>query len=96
MDLLETYNAEYFPKENLNEEEFDNLFAPILNNTEPFFNIMQFSGEVNFSQMYIGMCVFCRNIQYDERIQLIFTSYDLDGSGELDRKETAKFLEAAI
>lgn len=96
MDLLEIYNAEFYPKENLDFEEFDNLFAPILNNSEPFFELMQFAGEVNFSQMYIGMCVFCRNILYDDRIQLIFTSYDIDGSGELDRKETGKFLEAAI
>lgn len=42
------------------------------------------------------MVLFCRAAEYDERLVLIFGSFDIDNGGELDRKELSIFITSAI
>ena len=85
------------PKVRLEYEEFDLLLSPMLNNTSTLFNKLCDSAQnINFYEAWIVMVLFCKNAEYEERIRLLFDSFDLDHGGSLDRKELGQFIAAAI
>ena len=51
---------------------------------------------INIFEVFIALVIFCKNMDYDDRIHLVFNVFDLDGGGSLDRKETAKLLSATV
>ena len=76
------------PKVKLNQEEFDDIMSPMLNDTEPLFMVLaDNSDEVNFYEAFIVFVLFCRHAEYEDRLRLVFDSFDIDGGGLLDRRE---------
>ena len=33
------------------------------------------------------MVLYCKNAEYEDRLNIVFNSFDLDGGGHLDRRE---------
>ena len=93
--MLEDFRAN--PQEKLDMENFDLVCSPLLNDCTPLFNVLADSSyQVNFYEAYIACVLFCRYAEYDERVELIFNSFDLDGGGHLDRRELSAFINASI
>ena len=64
------------------------MMSPMLNNPESFFKTLEdTSHEVNFYEAFIVSVLLCRRMEYEDRLQLVFHSFDLDGSGLLNRRE---------
>ena len=40
--------------------------------------------------------LFCKHAEYEERVELIYNLFDLDGGGEIDRRELSIFISAAL
>lgn len=80
----------------LDDEEFDDIFSPMLNNTTHFFNFFREGNTCNFYEIIISLIFFVLGMDYDERIQLIFSLFDVDASGELDKKEMSKLLNLSV
>ena len=85
------------PKIGLDYEEFDELMSPMLNYTQPLFTALKDKSNcVNFYEAYIVLVLFCRAADYEERMRLVFDSFDIDSNGALDHKELSQFIDAAI
>lgn len=81
----------------LSWEEFDNIMSPMLNNPLQLFNTLaDASQQVNFYEAFIVMVLFCRKAEYEERLRLVFESFDIDSGGNLDRRELGQFINASI
>ena len=71
--------------------------SPMLNNPEPLFKVLSDnSNQVNFYEAFIVMVLFCRHAEYEDRLRLVFDSFDIDGGGSMDRRELSQFISAAI
>ena len=79
----------------LDREQFDDVFCNMLNNTRPFFDILQEDGRVDIYQAFIAMAVFSDG-HFDDKIKCIFCFFDLSGDGDLDRKELSVFVQSSI
>ena len=42
------------------------------------------------------MVLFCRFAEYEDRLRLVFDSFDLDSNGVMDRRELNTFVQSAI
>ena len=42
------------------------------------------------------MVLFCKHAEYEERLELIYNLFDLDGGGGIDRRELSIFISAAL
>ena len=73
-------------------QDFDLLFSPMINNPIRLFEFLKEGHSINVLEVFIALVLFCKNAEYDDRIQLIFNLFDLDGGGTLDRKEISKLL----
>ena len=94
-ELLDEFRAN--PVDKLSYEEFDLLVAPMLNDTRRLFSLISDqSNQINFYEVFIVLVLFCRHAEYEERLALIFGSFDLDNGGQLDRRELSVFISAAI
>ena len=94
--ILGDYRETLSPKENINWEEFDQLISPMINNPLPLFNFLKEGHNINFLETIISLVIFTKNAEYDDRIQLIFSVFDDDGGGSLDRKEATKLVQSTI
>ena len=56
---------------------------------------MEEGGTVDVYQAFIAMAVFSKG-HFDDKIQTLFTVFDVDGSGEMERKELSCFITAAV
>jgi Ca2+-binding EF-hand superfamily protein len=84
------------PETKLTEETFDDIFCSELNNTKPAFDVLKDSetGLLNIFEAVITMAVFAPG-HFDLKIRAIFSVFDLDGSGEIDRGELSAFIQAS-
>ena len=92
------YMEDYYPREDLTLEEYDNVFCLMLNNTSPLFDVLEdrSTRTINIYQLLIALVVFESHAEFDEKVRLIFRAFDVDGSGSLDKSECGKFLIAGI
>ena len=69
----------------------------MLNNTQLLFTALKDNSNcANFYEAFIVMVLFCRTADYEERMRLVFDSFDIDSGGCLDRKELSQFINASI
>ena len=68
----------------------------MINNPQPLFEFLREGHNISVFETFIALVIFCKKAEYDDRIQLIFNLFDTDMGGNLDRKETAKLLQASI
>lgn len=95
LEILSDFYAD--PRDQMCWERFDLIMSPMLNNPLPLFNLLQDSVQmVNFYEAFIIMVLFCKEADYEERLQLVFNSFDVDGGGALDRRELSHFINSAI
>jgi Ca2+-binding EF-hand superfamily protein len=85
-----------FPAIHLTQSVFDDIFCSMLNNTTPFWEILQEDGKVDIYQAFISMVVFSSSGHFDDKIKTIFSFFDLDGNGDLERKELSVFVNSSI
>ena len=90
------YYQTIYPKRDLSREEFDELFSPILNNTNTCFSKLKKEGEkVDIYEAFVSMTVFSEG-DFDLKLHGLFRSFDVDNGGSIDRTELLNFLQAAI
>ena len=94
--VFNDYMLDIYPREDLTWEEFDNIFAPILNNCLPLYNTLSEYQVINIYEVFITCIIFVTGVEFEEKILTIFMAFDIDGGGSLDRKELSKFLMCAI
>ena len=94
--VLNDYHTNLAPKEIFDFAEFDDLISPLINSPRPLFDFLRDGHNVNFYEVFIALVFFTKSADYDQRIQLVFNVFDVDGSGSLDRKELTKLLTASI
>ena len=68
----------------------------MINNPASLFEFFREGYNVNVLEVSIALVIFCHDAEYDDRIQLVFNLFDLDGGGSLDRREISKLLQATI
>ena len=90
--VFNDYMKTIYPKEDLSLEEFDDLFSPILNNSQPLWKILTEKQSINIYEVFISLIVFVKDAEFEEKLLTIFKAFDIDGSGAIDRKELSKFL----
>ena len=94
--VFNDYMLEIYPREDLTWEEFDSLFAPLLNNCLPLYSVLSERQIINIYEVFITLIIFVTGAEFEEKILTIFKAFDVDGGGSLDRKELSKFLMCAI
>ena len=77
-------------------KKFERLFEPMINNPLPLFEFFKEGHKVNVLEVFIALVIFCHDAEYEDRVQLIFNVFDVDGGGSLDRREVSKLLQATI
>ena len=90
--VFNDYMETIYPNEDLSYEEFDDLFSPILNNSEPIWKVLTEKQSVNIYEVFISLIVFVKDAEFEEKLLTIFKAFDINGSGDVDRKELSKFL----
>lgn len=89
------YNTIY-PRKQLKQEEFDEIFSPILNNIGNVFNRLKKDGDVvDMYEAFVGMTVFSKG-DFDKKLLGLFRSFDVDNGGTIDRQELLMFMYSAI
>ena len=96
VEVIIEYQRDVAPKEYLPYEEFDYLFVSMINNPARLFEFFRTGHNANVLEVFIALIIFCPEAEYDDRIQLVFNLFDIDGGGSLDRKETSKLLQSTI
>jgi Ca2+-binding EF-hand superfamily protein len=89
------YYHNIFPRKELTEAEFDDVFSPILNNTGKCYKKLQKEGNVNIYEAFVSMTVFSDG-DFDLKLLGLFKSFDVDNGGSIDRQELLTFLFSAI
>ena len=51
---------------------------------------------INIYEVFIALVVFCKNVEFEDKILMVFKAFDVSGDGNLDRKELSKFLMCSI
>ena len=51
---------------------------------------------INIYELLISLVVFETHSEFEEKVLTIFKAFDIDGGGELDRRELTKFLKCGI
>ena len=68
----------------------------MLNNCEPLYKILSERHIINIYEVFIALVVFVKDVEFEEKVLMIFKAFDVSGDGCLDRKELSKFLMCAI
>ena len=80
----------------MNQQEFDDIFCPILNNTSKCYDKLKTErGTVDIYEAFVAMTVFSDG-DFDLKLKGLFRSFDVDNGGSIDRSELLTFLYAAI
>ena len=90
------YMEDYYPREDLTFDEYDNVFCQMLNNTLPLFEVLANRKTINIYEILIALVVFESHAEFQDKVNLIFKAFDVDASGALDRPELSKFLICGI
>ena len=51
---------------------------------------------INIYEVFISLVVFVKDVEFEDKVLMIFKAFDVSGDGCLDRKELSKFLMCAI
>eukprot|EP00347_Sterkiella_histriomuscorum_P018501 403345272 len=94
-DCYESFAKEYKDKHLINEEEFDDIFSPLLNDTQIYYNKLQSNGNADFYEAFVALSLFSKG-EFDRKIKGIYLAFDQDNSGSIDRKELLMFLYNGI
>ena len=94
--VFNDYILECYPKEELTWSEFDTVFSPILNNCEPLYKILSERHCINIYEVFISCVVFLKDVEFEDKVLMIFKAFDVSGDGMLDRKELSKFVMCSI
>ena len=89
------YESRYAPESKLNKDDFDDIFSPVLNDTEVFFEKYEIGGFADFYEAYTAMTMFSKG-EFNTKIKSLYKIYDIDESGEIDREELKIFLKSGI
>ena len=84
------------PKEKFDWPDFDLLCSTYINNPKPLFDFLRDGQLISFSEAFIACVFFCKHADYDSRVKVVFSLFDSDGGGELDRKEFNKLMTSTI
>ena len=68
----------------------------MINNPRPLYEFFRDGLIVNIYEVFIALCLFVKDAEYDDRIQLVFNLFDTSGDNQLDRKEMAKLIQSTI
>ena len=68
----------------------------MINNPAHLFEFLREGHSIILPEAFIALVFFCQEGDYDDRIQVVFNVFDIDGGGELDRKECSKLMQASI
>ena len=84
-ECFDYYLKRYPDKQNLNEEEFDDIFSPILNDCYTYFaelkvpllvfNYWKVNEKVNIFEAFLPLCIFAKG-EFDKKIHGIFKAFD--------------------
>ena len=94
-ECYEYYIKKYSPNNDLNREEFDDVFSPILNDSDIFFDKLVQNNKADFYEALASMTMFSKG-EFNTKIKSLYQIYDTDGSGEIDREELKVFLSSGI
>ena len=94
-ECYEYYVKRYDPNNELTRDEFDDVFSPILNDTEVYFNKLVQDDKADFFEALAAMTMFSKG-EFNTKINSLYQIYDADGSGEIDRDELKTFLRSGI
>ena len=87
----------YFPREGLTDEEFDDIFSSLLNESSEYFKLLQDkeTGLASFHEAFVALTVFAKG-EFDTKIRGIFIAFDTDESNFIDRKELVILLHHGV
>ena len=97
-DIFECYGyfrKMYFPENMLPLEQFDDIFSPVLNDTEIFFDKLKVKELANFYEALTAMALFSKG-EFESKIKSLFKMYDLDGNNSIDKDELKNFLQSGV
>lgn len=94
-EWYEYFESKYAPESKLTKEEFDDIFSPILNDTEVFYHRFEVYDRADFYEALNAMTMFSKG-EFNTKIKSLYNIYDVDGSGEIDKDELKVFLKSGI
>ena len=83
---------DYYPKEDITFEEFDDVFAQLLNDTKPFYQVLQDGHSINIYETLISLVIFEPNSEFEDKILTLFKAFDVNADESIDKKELIKVL----
>lgn len=93
--LFEDWAKNYAPQLQLSEDQFDDVFSPLLNNTAVFFDIVSDHGRADYYTGMVCLVIFSQG-DIEEKVSFLFQMFNADGSDDMDRKEMGKFFLSSI
>ena len=99
MISIEIINESYPSCTNLTYEQFEDVFCGLLNNTEPYFLQIQNDHDVkktvDLFETIACLAIFCGD-KFEDKLQYIFSLFDFDRSGTIEKNELVMTLQSAI
>jgi hypothetical protein len=98
VDLIPVFDdwfTHYRPRTSLNADEFDDLFSPLLNSTEVFWQVIFDQFQADFYIAMTALVIFSRG-NTESKVSFLFQMFNDDGSPDMDRKELARFFTVTI
>lgn len=94
-EIYEDFYKAYYPQFLLEKDQFDDVFSPLLNVTETFFEIVQERGRADFYMGMVGLVLFSQG-EFEEKVSFLYQMFNTDGGSDMDRKEMGKFFLSSI
>ena len=94
-EIYDDFFKNYFPNFQLTFEQFDDVFSPIVNTTETFFEVILERGTADFYSAMVALVIFSHG-DIEEKVSFLFQMFNSDGGLEMDRKEMNKFFTSSI
>ena len=94
-EAFDDYYKCYYPKDDLDYEQFNDVFSAVINNTQVVFSKLENCGYVDIYEAFVALTVFSFG-DFDVKLLGLFRSFDTDNGGTIDKQEFLKFLQSAI
>lgn len=98
-ESIEIINESYPSCTNLTYEQFDDVFCGLLNDSEPYFlqiqNDHDIKKTVDLFETIACLSIFCGD-KFEDKLQYIFSLFDFDRSGTIEKNELVMTLQSAI
>ena len=86
-DVCEALNNYYPGTTTLTENEFNDVFSDYFADySEVIFNILKTHSYIDVYELLASIVIFS-SMPVDDKYQFVFSLFDFDGSGEIERKE---------